>query len=154
MVDRSHRCFPKQHSKTDFWKFVGQRPTWIWRLHEEAKRGVPSATTSEAQEGKELVPLALHSRSPPEGHLGEGSRARFPDGLGAAPTISKTVSSFKNSFDDLINLMEESLDKIIYALEKSICLIFCRINWALKQLHQTHLQQMRIFSPSHIMVCR
>jgi hypothetical protein len=122
MVNRSHRCFPKQHSKTDFWEFVGQRPTWIWRLHEEAKWRVPSSTTSEAQEGKELVPLALHSRLPPEGHLVEGSRARFPDRLAAAPTISTIVSSndiqsFKNYFDDRINLMEDSFDKIIYALE-------------------------------------
>lgn len=79
-------------------------------------------TRSTSRGGKEVVPRSLHGRSTLEGHPGEGSGDRFLDGLTIATTISNIVSShniksFKDSSDDRIKLIVESMDKMEHALE-------------------------------------
>jgi hypothetical protein len=63
-----------------------------------------------------VVPLALKDGSL-SGRLGERSRSCFPDGLVAAPTMSKNVpshdtQSLKNYCDDTFKLMREFVDNI------------------------------------------
>jgi hypothetical protein len=63
------------------------------------------------------------------------------------------IQSIKISFDNRIKNITEDIEKMMHALEKKLtCLIFYHMNWAPKQLRQTHRQQMGF--PSHILVCR
>jgi hypothetical protein len=52
------------------------------------------------------------------------------------------IHSINKSFDNRIKGTMENIEKMTHALEKLTCPFFYHINWTVKQLCQTHRQQM------------
>jgi hypothetical protein len=96
-------------------------------------------------------------RSPPEGHLGEENKRRL---YAAVLHQLSMVCDAKSAddihsiifFDNRIKSITEDIEKMAHALGKTHMPIFYHISWALKQLRQTHRQQMGF--PSYILVCQ